>query len=322
MNEMYNADYLINIAAMKAHARSGVTLTAKNHFGSSTHGGSYSAERLHVGSINTTAMSASNGGNDNLTNCRGSYHMYRVLTDILVHPKLGGNTVLAIVDGLWGGIESTDMPAKWKIFPFKNSWPNSLFVSQDELAVESVCLDFLRAEAQVNTLFNNRPFFPAVDDFLHQAADSTNWPSGIRYDPGLTGKEFVSMGIHEHWNNDSLKQYTRNLKTGTGIELYRIPEEKTTEPSAVNPFKIVNGFSITPNPARSASMVNYSLRFSSDVTIYLASMDGKIAKHIKQAQLSAGTYSDKINVQGLRPGLYLCVLKTSDGIKTAKLQVE
>ncbi len=170
MKEMYNADYMINISALKAHARSGVTLSAKNHFGSSTHGGSYSAEALHVGSINVTSMSSSNGGNDNLTNCRGSYHMYRVLTDIMGHEKIGRNTILNVIDGLWGGIESTDMPVKWQIAPFNNDWPSSLFVSMDQVAVQSVCLDFLRAEAKVNTLFNNRPFFPAVDDFLHQAA--------------------------------------------------------------------------------------------------------------------------------------------------------
>ncbi|HEX7584294.1 MAG TPA: hypothetical protein VF373_06360 [Prolixibacteraceae bacterium] len=105
---------------------------------------------------------------------RGDYGMYRVLTDIMGHEKLGRNTVLFIVDGLWGGVEATDRGYKWKSAPFNNDWPNSLFVSQDEVALESVCLDFLRAEALVNTAFENRPFFPAVDDYLHQAADKAN----------------------------------------------------------------------------------------------------------------------------------------------------
>jgi len=33
---MQNADYMINIAALKAHACAGITLMAKNHFGSIT----------------------------------------------------------------------------------------------------------------------------------------------------------------------------------------------------------------------------------------------------------------------------------------------
>ncbi|MBE0655897.1 MAG: DUF362 domain-containing protein [Bacteroidales bacterium] len=32
--ELAEADYLISLAALKAHARAGITLTAKNHFGS------------------------------------------------------------------------------------------------------------------------------------------------------------------------------------------------------------------------------------------------------------------------------------------------
>ena len=236
MNEMYNADYMINIAVMKAHARSGVTLCAKNHFGSSTHGGSYSAERLHAGSINVTSMSSSNGGNDNLTNARGDYHMYRVLTDIIGHDKLGGNTVLFVVDGLWGGIEATDMPVKWQMAPFYNDFPSSLFVSQDEVALESVCLDFLRAEASVDLYMKDRPFFPGVDDYLHQAATRADWPESIislsgkwytfaGYDPEGDGTLMKSMGIHEHWNNSTNKQYSRNLySNGTGIELVSFPQ--------------------------------------------------------------------------------------------------
>ena len=60
------------------------------------------------------------------------------------------NTVLFVVDGLWGGIEATDMPVHWKSAPFNDDFPNSLFVSQDAVALESVCIDFLRAEANVN----------------------------------------------------------------------------------------------------------------------------------------------------------------------------
>ena len=229
MNEMYNADYIINIAALKGHARSGVTLCAKNNFGSSTHGGSYSAFVLHSGSINP------NPNNDDLTNARGSYHMYRVLTDLMGHKKIGRNTVLFVVDGLWGGIEATDMPVKWQMAPFNNDFPSSLFVSQDEIAVESVCLDFLRAEASINTNFNNRPFFPAVDDYLHQGASKANWPDKIAsltniwypfagYSPDGDGTFMPSLGVHEHWNNSTNKQYSRNLfSNGTGIELVTYP---------------------------------------------------------------------------------------------------
>ena len=33
----------------------------------------------------------------------------------------------------------------------------------------------------------------------------------------------MSLGVHEHWNNPEQRMYSRNLGTGKGIELYRVP---------------------------------------------------------------------------------------------------
>ncbi len=239
-NEMYNANYMINIAALKAHARGGVTLCAKLHFGShGLHNGKWDSYHLHDGLIATVDNDVLDQG------VRGNYGMYRVLTDIIGHEKLGRNTVLFVVDGLWGGIEATDIGVKWQTAPFSNDWPNSLFVSQDEVAVESVCIDFLRAEAKANIAFRNRPFFPAVDDYLHQAADKKNWAKGIVYDPEGDGTEMpASLGVHEHWNNATDKQYTKNLGTGNGIELISYKSAYTsTRPIVQNV-----GFKSFPNP--------------------------------------------------------------------------
>lgn len=240
-NEMLDADYMINIAALKAHARGGITLCAKLHFGShGSHNGDWGSSHLHAGLIATV-------NNDVLTTgVRGEYGMYRVLVDLMGHEKLGRNTVLFIVDGLWGGVEATERGYKWKSAPFNNDWPNSLFMSQDEVALESVCLDFLRAEALVNTAFKNRPFFPAVDDYLHQAADKANWAKGITYDPESDGTEMpASLGVHEHWNNSTDKQYTRNLGTGNGIELISYKSIATTNSTLENHN---SDYKLYPNP--------------------------------------------------------------------------
>ncbi|MBN1117199.1 MAG: DUF362 domain-containing protein [Bacteroidales bacterium] len=230
MNEMYNADYLINIPALKAHARGGVTLTAKNHFGShGDHGGNdWGSFTLHDGLICTVDNDVFSSG------VRGDYGMYRVLTDIMGHDKLGGNTILFVMDGLWGGIEATDMPVHWNMAPFNGDFPNSLLLAQDAVALESVCLDFLRAEADNNADFNDRPYFPAVDDHIHQAAEKANWAQGFIYDPENDGTEMPSMGVHEHWNNSTDKQYSKNLfSNGTGIELFSIPSSLVNNESAV-----------------------------------------------------------------------------------------
>ncbi|MCF8226727.1 MAG: DUF362 domain-containing protein [Bacteroidales bacterium] len=212
--EMVNADYLINLAALKAHARAGITLTAKNHFGSHNRG---SAAHMHPGLVAPE--------NDIVE--RPDYGMYRVLVDIMGSSVLGGNTLLFLVDGLWGGTEATKFPVKWQMQPFNNNWPNSIFMSLDQVALESVCFDFLRHEAEIGAdEWMDRPnFAQGVDDYLHQAADSEYWPDGISYDPDNSGTPIGSLGVHEHWNNPTLKQYSQNLGEDQGIELYAIPSD-------------------------------------------------------------------------------------------------
>jgi hypothetical protein len=59
---------------------------------------------------------------------------------------------------------------------------------------------------------------------------ANNPPSGTFYDPGKTGSRLPSLGVHEHWNNPTDKQYSRNLGTGAGIELVALTARR---PSAV-----------------------------------------------------------------------------------------
>ena len=213
------ADYLINVANLKPHIAAGISLTAKNHFGSQ---GRTTAGHLHNYLITPRGAAGSNGG----------YHKYRVRVDMMGSKYLGRNTLLYVVDGLFGGgsIE-TRVPVRYFMPPFNNDWCNSLFVSLDQVALESVCFDFLRSEwngINAHDPMNNRaeknPNIRGVDDYLHQAADSKNWPEGIKYDPDGSGTPIPSLGVHEHWNNPMLKQYSANLGTENGIELVSIPD--------------------------------------------------------------------------------------------------
>ena len=145
---------------------------------------------------------------------------------------MGRNTMISIIDGLFGGgAEETGQPVKYFMPPFNNNWSNSLFVAIDQVALDSVCYDFLREEwngtRQHSSLNNNRedgPSVHGVDDYLHQAADRNYWPEGIVYDPDNSGTPIPSLGVHEHWNNSVKKQYSRNLGKNYGIELVSIPE--------------------------------------------------------------------------------------------------
>ncbi len=216
-----NADYMINVANFKPHLRSGITLTAKNHFGSHSRAGAYHLHYSHVSPV--AEAKPTNGG----------YRKYRVFVDLMGSKYLGQNTLLFVVDGLFGGGASEGgQPVKYFMSPFNNDWSNSIFISQDQVALESVCYDFLRTEWNGtythdprNARIETMPNVNGVDDYLHQAADPANWPIGITYDPDNSGKPLTSLGIHEHWNNPDNKQYSRNLGKNTGIELITIPSK-------------------------------------------------------------------------------------------------
>jgi hypothetical protein len=136
---------------------------------------------------------------------------------------LGGNTLLFVVDGLWAGPNSGGQPDKFDMSPFNGDWTSSIFMSQDQVALESVCFDFLRTEYTKGS--NHRTSHPqmnGVDDYLRQAADPANWPKDIVYDPEDDGIPLKSLGVHEHWNNPIDKQYSRNLGKNVGIDLHRV----------------------------------------------------------------------------------------------------
>ena len=225
--DITDADYFINVANLKLHVRNGVSLTAKNHFGSQREQYDVGAGRLHPGTLQGD-IPASNLG----------WGKYRVLVDLMGNEYLGGNTMLFIVDGLFGGgSHENKRPVKYFSSPFDNDWANSIFVSQDEVALESVCQDILREEwngvrkhASYNSENENAPWWAGVDDHLHQAADAANWPeeikSGVFFDgyyPNIDSDTPIgSLGTHEHWNNPIDKQYSRNLGLDKGIELIMV----------------------------------------------------------------------------------------------------
>jgi len=57
------------------------------------------------------------------------------------------------------------------------------------------------------------------DSYLLEAAKANNPPSGTLYDPEHDGTILTSLGVLEHWNNATDKQYSRNLGKKNGIEL-------------------------------------------------------------------------------------------------------
>ncbi|MBI4585840.1 MAG: DUF362 domain-containing protein [Planctomycetes bacterium] len=195
-----NATYLINLALLRGHSLAGVTLCAKNHFGSIWRpSAGFSPANLHNSVDRNKPMGTVNS-----------------LVDLMGHQHLGGKTLLFMIDALYAAVnQGSGAPARWRSKPFDNDWTASLFVSQDGVAIDSVAVDFCRNEPALSGQVTGN----SVDNYLHEAALADNPPSGAWYDPEGDGTRLASLGVHEHWKDAIDKQYSRNLGTGSGIEL-------------------------------------------------------------------------------------------------------
>jgi Domain of unknown function (DUF362)/Secretion system C-terminal sorting domain len=282
--------YMINISCLKQHNSAGVTFCAKNHFGSLC--------REMAAHMHPALPSPTPGGFENL-----GMGKYRNLVDLMMHKDLGEKTILFVIDGLWGSELPTSDPIKWQSEPFNNDWPSSLFLSQDPVAIESVGTDFVMAE------FEEFSHMDGTDDYLHQAADSSWWPENFIYDPENDGTIITSLGVHEHWNNNIDKQYTRNLGTGDGIELYRyniftaLPEKEILSGNTAKVY---------PNPFFNMVSFEVDLKSPSTVNIKIFNQDGGTIEKIESNEPGTGLHKIVWDGQNLPAGNYFYQINIED----------
>jgi len=163
------AKYLINTPILKRHPIDwGVTLSGKNFFGTWIEG---------VAAIHAYHRAAFTSGNP------------APQTDLFAHEHIGDKTLLYLGDGIFPTKIDHSTIGKYNMKPFNNDWTNSLFFSQDPVAIDSVMYDFIFTEG----------CNPAegAQNYLHESAE----PLPETYDPegdGLYLSE--SLGVHEHWD--------------------------------------------------------------------------------------------------------------------------
>jgi len=172
-DQLADVSYIINIPIIKGHPGGAeITLTFKNNFGYCK-----DINRFHP----YTYPSSSDY----------SYDM-NPLIDIYLNSHIRDKTVLIVGDALFGHrISNTGVPEVWDTF--NGEFPNSLYLSVDPVAVDSVMWDFSNAE------------YTKVEQgqlYLHKA-------------------EEFGLGVHDHWNNQVDKQYTN-------IDFHKIEMSLTT----------------------------------------------------------------------------------------------
>jgi hypothetical protein len=228
------ANYIINLANLKGHRYVGVTGCSKNHFGSMSADGDVNTPHAIGLHSYVTVHDFIIPGSAEWSFSGRPMGSYNALVDLMGHEDLGEKTLLFIIDGLYSvateSVQNSEA-LNWQQAPFNNHFSSSIFMSQDNVAIESVAVDFWRTEQAVNPDLTqvfydgtgvHNVIFGNIDNYLHEAAQADNPPSGTKYAPNGDRIGIPSLGVHEHWNNATDKQYSRNLGKNTGIELNKI----------------------------------------------------------------------------------------------------
>jgi hypothetical protein len=144
------ANHLININLFKDHLFCLSTMGFKNHFGTSRPGPAYLHSPIHPN-----------------------------LSDLNATPHIRDKTRLTVADALWGVWNGGPYgrPMQWDTFP-GGPTPNSLFLGQDPVAVESVQCDYLIQEQEYQGVG------VMSHEYLHDAMS------------------YHGLGVHEHWDEN------------------------------------------------------------------------------------------------------------------------
>jgi hypothetical protein len=218
-NIVTQSDYLINVALFKGHSLAGVTLTAKNHFGTimSDLDGRPTLNPPQGANLHGFVAAYNVQGPPDWSWPQAPMGSYNPLVDLIGHAHLGGKTLLFMIDAMYGVESQNAEVSSQSIFqssPFNNHWSSSLFLSQDPVALDSVGADILINEPAIISQADILPKDSTYQNYLHEAALADNPPSKTEY-------KLASLGVHDHWNNATEKKYSRDLGFSEGIELIR-----------------------------------------------------------------------------------------------------
>ena len=216
----------------------------------------------------------------------GKHPANSALTNYMTNANFGGKTILWVMDAMYPNKNLDGTPdTKWTDAPFNGRPASSFIMSLDGVAEESVSLDFI---------------------FQHYA-DEINSNGGLSNSEAyLINAAQANAGVHEHWNNNTDRQYSKNLDPTVvnGIELIGLTLTATAiqNPTATtdNLMKLYSkgdGYiHLSMSKVSTASKLKLELFNSKGTSIFCKTVSTDTYK-VYAGQLPVGTYLYKVSYQ-------------------------
>jgi hypothetical protein len=100
--------------------------------------------------------------------------------------------------------------------------------------------------------------------------------------------------------------------------------EERPEPVSLNSAEQIatTNIDLYPNPAQNQTTLSYSLNSSSNVTLNIFDMNGRLISSLDKGRQSAGLHTQEIALSGLDKGVYMIQIITNNATQSSKLIVQ
>ncbi|MBK9455434.1 MAG: M4 family metallopeptidase [Bacteroidetes bacterium] len=87
--------------------------------------------------------------------------------------------------------------------------------------------------------------------------------------------------------------------------------------------EVLSGFNIFPVPASSLVTIEFTIPATSNTNLFITDLSGRVVANLMENQtLPSGNQTIEFDVQNLPSGIYMAIIKTSEGMQTTKFVVQ
>lgn len=163
---------------------------------------------------------------------------------------------------------------------------------------------------KVDTLFFPSAFTTVHTWFGEQMNDSIGSTENIFVTPyNFTAGDYRPLA---DTNTIAHKNVTHELTGGKGEE---------EETNGINELTQLSKITIYPNPVQNEATLQVSMNATSEVSVVVTDLSGKVVATVFNGNVNAGTTEFNINMANFTSGMYYTTIRTGNTVKTIKMSV-